>query len=390
MSKIDPCIKAYLKGNTRRKIPVIITCRGDTQKIKGKVTYNGGKLRHEYENVNALACDLSSLGVDRLSEQPDVCYITMDYKASLCMKAAASSIGISHAASFHLTGKGVGIGLVDTGVFPHPDLISPRNSISFFQDLIGSFKKPYDNNGHGTFMAGCICSSSPVYPGIAPAADLCIVKAFDASGHGLMSDIMKAIDILLGIREKYNIRVMCLPFEFPYMTRMKSNPLEELIKKAISMDISVVAPSGNMGMQPCSIYFPGNIKDIITVAGAVCESSNKTLFSISSFSGRGPGPKELSKPDLAAPSVNITSLNSSLSYLPSRSPSLDASSKYTTMSGTSIACAIVSAACAVVLEKSPELKCQDLKSVLRLSTISMGENKYAQGTGLFVFDKLLK
>lgn len=390
MSKIDPRIKAYLKGNTRRKLPVIITCRGDTKKIKSKVIYNGGRLRHEYENVNAIACDLSSLGVDRLSEQPDVFYITMDYKASLCMKTASSSVGISRASSLKLTGKGVGIGLIDTGVFPHPDLMHPRNSISFFQDLIGDFKKPYDNNGHGTFLAGCICSSSSVYPGIAPGANLCVVKAFDASGHGLMSDIMKAIDILLEIREKHNIRVICLPFEFPYMTRMKANPLEELIKKAISMNISVVAPSGNMGMQPCSIYFPGNIKDVITVAGAVCESNNEKLLSISSFSGRGPGPKELPKPDLAAPSVNITSLATRVSYVPSRSPSLEEASMYTTMSGTSIACALISAVCAVVLEKTPELKCQDLKSVIRLSTISMGENKYAQGTGLFVFDKLLK
>lgn len=390
MFKIDPCIKAYLKGNTRRRLPVIITCRGNIKKIKSKITYNGGRLRHEYENINAIACDLSSLGVDRLSEQPDVCYITMDYKASLCMKTAASSMGISHASAFRLTGKGVGIGLIDSGVFPHPDLIHPKNSISFFQDLIGDYKRPYDDNGHGTFMAGCMCSSSPVHPGIAPGAELCVVKAFDASGHGLMSDIMKGIDILLGIREKYNIRVLCLPFEFPYMTKVKSNPLEELIKKAISMNISVVVPSGNMGMQPCSIYFPGNIKDVITVAGAVCESSNERLYSISSFSGRGPGLKELPKPDLAAPSVNITSLGSNLSYIPSKSPVLDPSFMYTTKSGTSIACALISAACAVIYEKSPELKCQDLKSILRLSTISMGENKYAQGAGLFVFDKILK
>ena len=132
------------------------------------------------------------------------------------------------------------------------------------------------------------------------------------------------------------------------------------------------------------------MKDVITVAGAVCSSTNEKLFSISSFSGRGPGPDELSKPDLAAPAVNVASLASSLSYIPSRSLPADASSMYTTLSGTSIACALVSAACAVVLEKSPELKCQDLKSVLRLSTVSMGENKYSQGTGLFVFDKLLK
>ncbi len=390
MLKIDPCIKAYLKGNTRHRLPVIILCRADTKKIRGKVASNGGKVRHEYEVIHALACDLSSLGVDRLSEQPDVIYIAFDYKASLCMKTASSSMGISNASSFRLTGKGIGIGLVDSGVFPHPDLLHPRNAISFFQDLIGDYKRPYDDNGHGTFLAGCMCSPSASCPGIAPGSGLCVIKAFDASGHGLMSDIMKAIDILLSIREKYNIRVLCLPFEFPYMTKLKLNPLEEVIKKALSFNISVVVPSGNMGMQPCSIYFPGYIKDVITVAGAVCESSNERLYSITSFSGRGPCPGNLAKPDLAAPSVNITSLASRLSYVPSKSPSMEDLSMYTTMSGTSIACALISAACALILEKSPELKCQDLKSMLKLSTISMGENKYAQGTGLFVFDKLLK
>jgi hypothetical protein len=392
--KVDPKIKAYMKINLKRKIPVIVCFKDNIKLVKSKLLYAGGKIKHEYIHVNAISCELSPYSVDKLSEIPEISYVSIDHKASLCLKNSHDAMGINHAKVFNLTGKNVGIGLVDSGVFPHPDLVSKRSCISYFSDLINGVEKSYDDNGHGTFMAGCIASSgslsSNMYSGIAPDSNLCVVKAFDAAGNGFMSDIIKAIDMLMELKDRYNIRIICLPFEFQYMNKIKVNPLEEIIKKAISLNIAVVVPSGNLGPQPYSIYFPGNMKEAITVGGCSCIDSSSKAYKMSSFSGRGPTSEGLSKPDIIAPSVNITSLAANTSFVPSFRLKPELRNQYTTMSGTSAACALVCGVCALILEKTPELTPADLKSMLSLSTMSIGENKLSQGNGLMIFEKIAK
>lgn len=392
--KIDPNIKTYMKINMKRKIPIVVCFKDNLKLIKNKILYNGGKIKYEYQHVNAVSCEMSPYSVDKLSEIPEVSYISIDHKATLTLRNAGDAMGINHARVFNLTGKGIGIGLIDSGVFPHPDLTSKRNAINYFCDLINGYEKPYDDNGHGTFTSGCIAGSgtlsSNLYVGTAPDSNLCVIKAFDASGNGFISDIVKGMDILIELKDKYNIRIVCLPFEFPYMNKIRVNPLEEIIKNALKANISIIVPSGNLGPQPYSIYFPGNIKDVITVGGCSCNDNSIKNYKMSSFSGRGPTCDGTQKPDIVAPSMGITSLASNISYIPAQRIKPDAKNPYTTMSGTSAACALIAGICALILEKTPELKPGDLKSVLSLSTISIGENKFSQGNGLMAFEKILK
>lgn len=392
--KIDPNIKAYMKINMKRKVPIVVCYKDNLKMIKNKILYNGGKIKYEYQHVKAVSCEMSPYSVDKLSEIPEVSYISMDHKASLTLRNSSDAMGINHARVFSLTGKGIGIGLIDSGVFPHPDLTTKGSTISCFYDLINGYEKPYDDNGHGTFVSGCIAGSgtlsSNLYVGTAPDSSLCIIKAFDASGNGFISDIVKAMDILIDLRDKYNIRVICLPFEFPYMNKMKVNPLEEIINRALKENISIIAPSGNLGPQPYSIYFPGNMKDVITVGGCSCIENNIRNYKISSFSGRGPTSDGIQKPDIVAPSMGITSLASNISYNPTLRLKPDIKNPYLTMSGTSASCGLIAGVCALILEKTPELKPEDLKSVLTLSSVSIGENKFSQGKGLMIFDKILK
>ena len=76
--------------------------------------------------------------------------------------------------------------------------------------------KAKDNYGHGTHLASIIGSRDKgidrQYNGIAPGADLVIVKAFDKNGQGSYSNIIRGIAWVLENQDQYNIRVMNLSF----------------------------------------------------------------------------------------------------------------------------------------------------------------------------------
>ncbi|MFH1275701.1 MAG: S8 family serine peptidase, partial [Candidatus Woesearchaeota archaeon] len=60
-------------------------------------------------------------------------------------------------------------------------------------DFISSDNNPFDDNGHGTHVAGIVSSMDATYTGVAPGANLAIMKIFDSTGsNGYVSDINAA------------------------------------------------------------------------------------------------------------------------------------------------------------------------------------------------------
>ena len=82
-------------------------------------------------------------------------------------------IGTEAARNRNLTGRGVGIAVLDTGVYPHPDF---AGRLCCFQDMVGGRKQPYDDNSHGTHVMGALGGSGKRsggrYEGVAPGASL--------------------------------------------------------------------------------------------------------------------------------------------------------------------------------------------------------------------------
>ena len=58
-----------------------------------------------------------------------------------------------------MDGKGVGLCVLDTGVMPHLDLWFPSVKLACFKDVLNEKETPYDDNGHGTFVAGVALGS---------------------------------------------------------------------------------------------------------------------------------------------------------------------------------------------------------------------------------------
>lgn len=210
------------------------------------------------------------------------------------------------------TGKNSTIAIIDTGIYPHPDFIQPENRILEFVDFVNGKKVPYDDNGHGTHVAGDAAGSGKMsnglYKGPAPDAKIVALKALAGKGGGKTSDIIKAITWCIQNKDKYNIRVINMSLGHTAQADYQNDPVNQAVKKAYESGIVVVSAAGNEGPDPKTIACPGDSPYAITV-GAVDDMNTPDPGDdiITDFSSRGPTAGGLTKPDLVAPGEAIIS-----------------------------------------------------------------------------------
>lgn len=391
-NKLDHELKSAMANGSYKHYRVIIHCKSLRENIEKKIKSFKSEVIRSIETINCISAFLSPSAIERLTELPEVDYIAFDNTALLCGTSVLSANGISFQERYKLTGKGIGIGLVDSGTYPHIDFTMPSNKIKKFTDLINGLKYPYDDNGHGTFMSGIICgngsASKGMYRGIAENSHIYSVKAFNSLGRGYVSDILYAIELLLKESEEHNLKVFCLPFELMDYNTFSLKLFNKLFDKALEKGIVVVVPSGNSGNMEGSIKGIATLPNCITVAGIDTRNGHKPY----KYSSCGPYGK-LEKPDLAAACVDICSLNSNKEYISERNGTkvyphqLDV--PYTTFSGTSCAAAYISGVCALLFENNPKLPFKDILSLLKVSCKLLEIFKWAQGAGVVELNKLL-
>ena len=125
------------------------------------------------------------------------------------MDKVKSFIGCEAAYEKNIYGRGSGIAILDSGVQRHIDL---RGRVMAFQDYVNRKNSPYDDNAHGTHVAGIIAGngrcSNGKYMGIAPLSHLLVCKVLDSKGNGEIKGVLQAIDWIIKNRELYKIRII--------------------------------------------------------------------------------------------------------------------------------------------------------------------------------------
>jgi len=392
--KIDSNLKYYLLKNAYKSYRVLIKYKNFQSSIIKKINSYKGFVYFTIDSINIISAELNARGIDRISEYPEVEKIYLDEYLFLSGISVNTANKVYFSDKLKLNGNGIGIGLVDSGVFPHPDLLSPNNKIELFVDLINNLKYPYDDNGHGTSIAGILCSSgissNNMYKGICSKSKLFCYKAFDQLGKGFASNILYAIDCLINMSEEHNIKLLCLPFELLTHNVFIISCFENIFDYAISKGIVPIVPSGSNSNNKYSILGISTLSNCISVGGL---NTSANLIVPYKFSSAGPYEKFI-KPDLCAACVNIVSLNSDLNYISERNgvklypKKLDTPHK--TFSGTSLATAYICGICALLFEKKPDMTFKDIVSLLKVGCTSI-ENipKYIQGNGTIDIKKIL-
>lgn len=248
------------------------------------------------------------------------------------------------------TGSGVKVGIIDTGIAPHDDLIIAGGAN--FVDTASSY---YDDNGHGTHVAGTVAAldNGIGVIGVAPGAQLYAIKVLNSTGSGTLSDIIEGIDF--AISEQLDIINMSLG------TSTDSPALHTAVDAAYNSGILVVASAGNSGKRVITVDnvgYPAKYESAIAVAATDVNNLR------ASFSSTGPAV------EVAAPGVYVRS-----TYL---------NNGYATMSGTSMAAPHVSGHLALMIQAFPNKTPLEIRALLQLYVLDLGSvgRDWAFGYGL--------
>lgn len=271
------------------------------------------------------------------------------------------------------------VAVLDTGIGNHPDF---EGRIEAFYDFLHGVKYNYDDSGHGTHVAGCIGGSGKasggMYRGISPYCRFIVGKVLDKNGDGNMDDMRRGIDWVVENKDRYHIRVLNISIGIGHIENEdRMNELLQSVEHAWDSGLVVVCAAGNMGPEPMTISPLGSSKKVITVG---CHEggyfSGKTSL-CEDYSGRGPSPFAVKKPDVVAPGTDIISCN-----IACRQTLHGYKNAYIKKSGTSMATPIVSGSAALLLQKYPELTNEQVKRKINYSATDLNEPWTKQGWGM--------
>jgi len=358
----------------------------------------GGELGRELDIINGFVARFPSTTLNRLRMTPGVRSVTVNGRIDLLdhpkgelhedagsLEAVRRAVNADHLLKKGITGRGIDVALIDSGVVPVVGLdgeakIVDGPDLSF--ESSAENLRYLDTYGHGTHMAGIIAGSGEGYEGIAPGARLVSVKVASASGATDVSQVLAAIDWVVEHRHDggLNIRVLNLSFGTDGTQPYTIDPLSYAAEVAWRRGIVVVAAAGNAGYGSDELNNPAYDPYLLAV-GALDDqgTKSKTDDVVPDWSSRGDGVRN---PDLVAPGKSIVSLRNPGSEIDLTYPEGRVGDHFFRGSGTSQAAAVVSGAAALLLDKRPELSPDQVKALFT-STASHLRNAdpVAQGAG---------
>ncbi|MEV4639225.1 S8 family serine peptidase [Actinoplanes sp. NPDC049548] len=387
---------AHASSEAAAPVPVIVRTGSvqDSARAQAAVRAAGGTVDRPLDLISGFAGHVPPAALTLLRATPGVTAVTTDASVRLksdkwlddggknapvaaIKKAAGGKDKIVDAAS--LTGAGIGVALIDSGIAPVKGLNQPGKvvngpDLSFESQVPGLAN--IDTYGHGTHMAGIIAGSDPAtpagtprYDGIAPGAHIVSLKVAAADGASDVSQVIAAIDWVVTHRNDpgLNMRVLNLSFGTDSVQSATLDPLSYAVEAAWRKGIVVVVSVGNDGTTAPRVTMPAANPFVIAVGAADSAGTETRLDdTVATFSSRGNATRHA---DLLATGRSVVSLRDPGSYIDSNYPGArvaDATGeeRFFRGSGTSQAAAVVSGSVALLLQQRPSLTPDQVKKLL--------------------------
>src|SRR5437660_8704683 len=269
--------------------------------------------------------------------QPNFRYFLQEQKAALTegdpAQYANAKLRLPQAHTL-ARGANITVAVIDSGVdVKHPEL---ANAIADSFDALGSKEGPHV---HGTGIAGAIVSHAKLM-GSAPEVRLLAVRAFGAGANSGSESTSYVILRGLDYAAEHGAQIINMSFAGP-----KDPLIERGIAATASRGILMVAAAGNAGAKSPPLY-PAANPNVIAVSGT---DAQEKLFAASN---------RCNHIAISAPGADI--------FLPAPDE------KYQITSGTSFSAAYVSGVAALMLERNPALKPNDVRAILTKTARDLG------------------
>jgi subtilisin family serine protease len=285
--------------------------------------------------------------IDEIKSLVGVKEVHKDFKVKKTLVDSVIEIGrYNDERLLPLSGKGVKVAVVDTGVDNNHKALP--NVVRILDATGLDFK---DIDPHGTHVAGIIASNDLAFTGVAKDAQICDFRALDPEGEGWASDIIECMEAAL--ENGCQICNMSLGSDYPNNGNdILSRTANDLMKKGMVM----VVAAGNSGSL---VGAPGAARDVITVGA----TDGDKIADFSSFGVNN----EYQKPEVCAPGVNI------YSTIPNNN--------FKGYSGTSMATPHITGVIALLLEFINDLSTYQVKAVIQDACIPLDDLNEKQGFG---------
>ncbi|MHA1772375.1 MAG: S8 family serine peptidase [Candidatus Thorarchaeota archaeon] len=410
-SIIAPSLQNAIKEQgTNYRIPVVFQFPEGTpssymEQVVIQYESKGIEIRHVFHLIPMVSAYATGQAISRLADSGYVNAVTLDTKVSLLAEnpvegnSPEASSGYVHPDKIlnvnplweeGYNGSGITIAILDSGAWgSHPDLVG---KIIGFKDFVNNHDDmdpsdgitSYDDNGHGTgtaWLAAGTNTGTGNFSGMAPGADLLIVKILDSSGSTDDSVIAQGIEFAVD----QGVDVISMSIGGSWYDGMFTDPSVEASRAAIRSGVAVVIAAGNSGPATETINAPGITEEAITVG------ASNGADAIAAFSSRGPVVRtnhdpigRVVKPDIIAPGEDVVSgrwSGASLSEFPIYN-STQFGNYYTIWSGTSVATPLVAGIVAILEQEYPGLSPLAVKAFLMAGATDLGLDAMTQGMGL--------
>ncbi|MFZ7104209.1 MAG: S8 family peptidase [Peptococcaceae bacterium] len=191
-------------------------------------------------------------------------------------EAELNFLSLSGRKAFHsqgIYGQDTIVAVVDTGVTPHQEL---RGKILTGKSFVTYTNRTFDDNGHGTHVAGTIAGSTV---GIAPGAKILPVKVLDSEGSGSLENLVQGLEWVSRYNSRDRGRVSVVNMSLSVeddLTEEEKTSFHNAIKALVDNDIAVIVSAGNTGKE--DIRYPAAFPEVISV-GAVDINQERAMFS---------------------------------------------------------------------------------------------------------------